>query len=97
MKNITSKSGYSKTYGAFPVSQRYHYRRDLSLGQEEKKVARNMAEQLQQMEQHVAKASVIDFHKRNAIRNAIVNGYYMIDPVSIAEKFLKFEAELYRK
>lgn len=96
MKNITSKSGYSKTYGAFPVSQRYSYRRDLSLSQEEKKVAKNMAEQLQQMEQHVANASVVDFHKRNAIRNAIVNGYYMIDPASIADKFLKFETDLYR-
>ena len=96
MKNITSKSGYSKTYGAFPANQRYSYRRDLSLSPEEKKVARNMAEQLQQMEQHIAKASVIDFHKRNAIRNAIVNGYYVIDPVSITEKFLKFEADLYR-
>ncbi|WP_455201664.1 hypothetical protein, partial [Kaarinaea lacus] len=65
MKNITSKSGYSKTYGALPVNQRYSYRRDLSLSQEEKKVARNMAEQLQQMEQHVAKASVIDLQKGN--------------------------------
>ena len=96
MKNITSKSGYSKTYGDFPVNQRYSYRRDLSLGQEEKKVARNMAEQLEQMEQHVANASVVDFHKRNEIRNAIVSGYYVIDPVSIADKFLKFETDLYR-
>jgi anti-sigma28 factor (negative regulator of flagellin synthesis) len=55
-----------------------------------------MAEQLQQMEQHVARASIVDIHKRNAIRNAIVCGYYVIDPVSIAEKFLKFETDLYR-
>ncbi len=96
MKNITSNSGYSKTYADYPVSRGYSYRRNLSLGQEQNKIARNMAEQLQQMEQHVAKASVIDFHKRNAIRNAIVNGYYVIDPVSIADKFLKFESELYR-
>lgn len=94
---MTSKSGYSKTYSNYPVHGHYQYRRDLSLGQEQNKVARNMAEQLQQMEQHVAKASVIDYHKRNAIRNAIVNGYYVIDPVSIADKFLQFEKELYNK
>ncbi|WP_455206688.1 hypothetical protein [Kaarinaea lacus] len=96
MKNITGRSGYSNTYIGFPVSERHIYRRDLSLHYQENKTARNMAEQLQQMEHQVARASVIDFHKRNAIRNAIVCGYYVIDPVSIAEKFLKFETDLYR-
>lgn len=96
MKNITGRSGYSNTYIGFPVDKQHIYRRDLSLLTEESKAARNMAEQLQQMEQQVARASVIDFHKRNAIRNAIACGYYVIDPASIAEKFLKFETELYR-
>jgi anti-sigma28 factor (negative regulator of flagellin synthesis) len=96
MKNITGRSGYSNTYIGFPVSKQHIYRRDLSLQNPESKAARNMAEKLQQMEQHVARASVVDIHKRNAIRNAIVCGYYVIDPASIAEKFLKFETDLYR-
>jgi anti-sigma28 factor (negative regulator of flagellin synthesis) len=96
MTNITGRSGDFKNYIGFPVSERHIRRRDLSLHHEGHQTARNMAEQLQQMEQHVAGAPLIDFHKRNAIRNAIVNGYYVIDPVSIAEKFLKFERDLYR-
>jgi len=96
MKNITGRSGYSNSHIGFPVDKRQIYRRDLSNHTEENKAAKTMAEQLQQMEQHVARASIVDIHKRNAIRNAIVCGYYVIDPVSIAEKFLKFETDLYR-
>ncbi|MCI0507858.1 MAG: flagellar biosynthesis anti-sigma factor FlgM [Gammaproteobacteria bacterium] len=96
MKNTLGSSGKVNNYIGFPVSERQMGRRDLSLRHGERQTARNMAEQLQQMEQYVTGAPVVDFHKRNAIRNAIVNGYYVIDPVSIAEKFLKFERNLYR-
>ncbi|HEY5602276.1 MAG TPA: flagellar biosynthesis anti-sigma factor FlgM [Gammaproteobacteria bacterium] len=96
MKNITGRSGYSSNYIGFTVGARHVVRRDLSIRNNECKTVKNMAEQLQQMEQQLAGASVVDFHKRNAIRNAIINGYYVIDPVSIAEKFLTFESQLYR-
>ena len=59
------------------------------------KSARNMAEQLEILEQYIAKAPSVDAQLRNSIRNAIATGSYMIDPVSIAKKFLKFEEELY--
>ena len=45
----------------------------------------------------MAKVPAIDFHRRNMIRNAIVTGAYIIDPSAIADKFLKFENELYSK
>ena len=73
--------------------------RNESLRNEEKipdmKTARNMAEQLEILERHMATASVVDVQRRNSIRQAIANGGYVIDPISIASKFLEFEDELY--
>lgn len=71
------------------------YRRDLSLPRAERKIAQNMAEQLQLMEQYITRIPQVDLQRRNAIRNAIATGNYIIDPMAIADKFLKFERELF--
>ena len=99
MKNTTSGTKLSASYSGDLASARRMLRRDLTLRQEEKlpdlKAARNMAEQLEMLEKYMAKAPVVDVQLRNSIRTAIATGNYMIDPRSIAEKFLKFEDDLY--
>lgn len=99
MKNPTTGTNRASEVSGARVSDRYVYRRNLSLRGEEKwqppRTTANMAEQLQWLEQHIAKVPVIDFHRRNMIRNAIATGAYTIDPTAIADKFLKFETELY--
>lgn len=99
MKNITSGSYQAlKTAGEIQRAERA-LRRDLSIRNEEKlpdlKSARNMAEQLEILERYIAKAPAVDPRLRSTIRNAIASGSYVIDPGNIAEKFLKFEDELY--
>jgi anti-sigma28 factor (negative regulator of flagellin synthesis) len=99
MKNTTSGPKRSVSFSGNLASTRRMLRRDLTLRNEEKlpdlKSAKNMAEQLEILERYIAKAPYEDIQLRNRIRNAIVTGEYMIDPRSIAEKFLRFEDELY--
>lgn len=99
MKHTTSEPKTSAKYTGDLASARRMLRRDLTLRNEEKlpdlKTANNMAEQLEILERYIAKAPSVDMQLRNSIRNAIATGEYMIDPCSIAEKFLKFENELY--
>ena len=99
MKQTTSETKQSAIYAGDIAKMRRMLRRDLSVPREEKlpdlKSASNMAEQLEILERYIAKAPVVDVQRRNAIRNAIATGNYAIDPVSIADKFLKFEEELY--
>ena len=47
------------------------------------------------MEEHIARIPEIDLQRRNKIRMGIATGNYVIDPVTIAEKFLKFEKDLF--
>ena len=105
MKTSTTGTNKSAGHSFAGIGHQYTYRRNLSLRGEEQNfretgqpslTAATMAEQLQLLEQYIARVPEIDFHRRNMIRNAIVTGAYVIDPVSIAEKFLKFEADLYR-
>jgi len=99
MKHTTSGTKQSAMHTGDIAGIRRMLRRDLSIRNEEQlpelKSATNMAEQLEILERYIAKAPVIDTHLRNSIRNAIATGAYTIDPVSIAEKFLKFEDDLY--
>lgn len=99
MKNqLPSTTHTSKHTGEIARARRM-LRRDLSTPVPEKmpdiKSAKNMAEQLEILEKYIAKVPEVDYQLRNSIRNAIVNGEYTIDPHSIAEKFLKFEKEIY--
>jgi len=99
MKNMTADKDHPGKYARDVASTRRMLRRDLSV-QNEVKVpdlssARNMAEQLEILERYIAVAPSVDAHLRNNIRNAIATGTYIIDPRSIAEKFLKFEEALY--
>ena len=100
MKNSTTGTNGPSSQSVAGIGQPYVYRRNLLLRGEEQwqppRTAANMAEQLQLLEQHIAKVPVVDFHRRNMIRTAIAMGVYVIDPTSIAEKFLKFERDLYR-
>ncbi len=99
MKTTTSGTNHSAHYSGDLGSTRRMLRRDLTLRNTEKlpdlKSAKNMAEQLEILERYIAKAPVVDTQLRNTIRTAIATGSYMIDPRSIAEKFLKFEDDLY--
>lgn len=96
MKNPTSRSGSSPTKTEIRhIENRYVYRRDLSQPREERKIAKNMAEQLQMMEEHITRIPEIDLQRRHKIRMAIATGNYVIDPITIAEKFLKFEKDLF--
>jgi anti-sigma28 factor (negative regulator of flagellin synthesis) len=98
MKNLSTGTNEStKSIGIHRSNERFVYRRDLSLPREDRKIAKNMAEQLQLMEQHIARLPEVDFQRRNDIRMAIVTGEYVIDSVSIADKFLQFETALYGK
>lgn len=99
MKQSTSGMTISKTYTGDVQSSRRMLRGDLSLRNTpalpDISKAKNMAEQLEVLESYVAKLPAVDPHLRNSIRNAIANGNYTINPISIANKFLKFEEELY--
>lgn len=99
MKHTTLEQKTSTKYSGDLASTRRMLRRDLTLRNEEKlpdiRSAKNMAEQLEILERYIADAPSVDTLLRNSIRNAIATGEYMIDPRSIAEKFLKFEDELY--
>lgn len=99
MKNLIAEVIRSSRQFGATIGRATVRRRDLTARGEEKlqdfQTTSNMAEQLQVLEQHVARASVIDFQQRQLIRNAIATGNYVIDPASIAEKFLKFEKEIY--
>lgn len=99
MKRSTSTMTGSKSYLGDTASTRRMLRRDLSLRGEERlpdlSKAKNMAEQLEILERYIAKAPVVDPYIRHKIRNAIATGDYTIDPHSIANKFLKFEKDLY--
>lgn len=98
MKNLSSGTNeLSKSIGVHHSDKRFVYRRDLSLPREERKIAKTMAEQLQLMEQYIAYIPEVDLHRRNKIRTAVATGNYIIDPASIAEKFLQFENGLYGK
>jgi flagellar biosynthesis anti-sigma factor FlgM len=98
MKNLSNGTNeLTKSIGVQHGDKRFVYRRDLSLPQEERKIAKTMAEQLQLMEQHIAQLPEVDLQRRNKIRTAIATGSYVIDPASIAEKFLQFETGLYGK
>ena len=98
MKQSTSGMTISRTYKGEVQNSRRMLRGDLSLQNTpalpDISKAKNMAEQLEILESYVAKLPA-DPHLRNSIRNAIANGNYTINPVSIASKFLKFEEELY--
>lgn len=99
MKQTTSETLQSAMHAGDIDRMRRMLRRDLTSRNEEKlpdlKSANNMAEQLEILERYIAKAPVVDTNIRNLIRNAIATGNYTIDPVSIAEKFLKFEEDLF--
>lgn len=99
MKTTTSDIKQSAKYTGDLASTRRMLRRDLTSRQEEKlpdlSTASNMAEQLEILERYIAKAPSVDMQLRNSVRNAIATGNYMIDPRSIADKFLKFEDDLY--
>jgi len=105
MKNPSTGTNTSSRQSWTGIIQRFVQRRNLALRGEERyreaprlsaKAAMNMAEQLQLLEQQIASIPVVDIQHRNAVRNAIASGAYVINPVSIAEKFLKFEKDLYR-
>jgi anti-sigma28 factor (negative regulator of flagellin synthesis) len=104
MKNTTSETDLSTKTTEDVASAGYIQRRDLSLRNKshrnaeiipDLKTARNMAEQLEILERHVATAPIVNIQHRNSIRQAIATGGYVIDPTSIASKFLKFEDDLY--
>jgi len=99
MKNMTSDTKQSANYSGDIGSTRRMLRREHSSRSDNNlpdiSLARNMAEQLQILEQYVAKAPVVDQQIRNNIRSAIATGNYLIDPVSIAEKFMKFEKDIF--
>jgi anti-sigma28 factor (negative regulator of flagellin synthesis) len=96
MKNFSSDTSDNKhNTGLRHDSTQYIYRRDLSQTREDQNIAKNMAEQLELMEQYVTRIPVVDLQKRNRIRDAIAMGNYVIDPLMIAEKFLAFETELF--
>ena len=99
MKNTTSGKYNALTgLGGIHRAERV-LRRDLSIRNEEKLLdltsVSSMAEQLEILERYIAKAPSVDPQLRNTIRNAIASGSYTIDPGAIADKFLKFEDELY--
>ena len=99
MKTTTSDTKQTAKYTGDLANTRRMLRRDLTSRKAEKlpdlSSASNMAEQLQILERYIAKAPSVDMQLRNSIRNAIATGEYMIDPRPIADKFLKFEDELY--
>ena len=111
MKNTTSETGYSAKTTGEVAGAGYNQRRDLSIRNRtlrnesfrseenipDMKTARNMAEQLEILERHIATASVVNVQHSNTIRHAIATGDYVVDPTTIANKFLKFEDELYSK
>ena len=96
---ITDMIRSSRQIGA-NFGKAYSRRRDLSLRGEEKVQysdrTSTMAEHLQVLEQQVTRAPVMDFQRRNSIRNAIATGAYIIDPISIATKLIRFEKRMYR-
>lgn len=99
MKNQTSSTTHTQKHTGEIARARRMLRRDLSMPTPEKlpdlQSAKNMAEQLEILEKYIAKVPEVDYQLRNSIRNAIVNGDYTIDPHSIADKFLKFEKDIY--
>ena len=100
MKNYRSRMNKPSMNMWAILGKKYKLRHNLSLRGEDKqqptRSPNNMAEWLQILEQHISHAPVIDIQKRNTIRNAIVTGGYTIDPVSVAEKFIRFELDLNR-
>ena len=52
---------------------------------------------LHQMERKIARTPVIDSNRRNAIRTAVINGYYVANPGKIASKIIDMELNLFRK
>jgi len=49
------------------------------------------AQRLRQLETEIAAQPVVDSHRVNAVRNAIENGTFVVNPERIAEKMLSLE------
>ena len=54
------------------------------------------AAKLQAVEQKLATLPVVDQARVDKLKSAVESGQYQIDSKKIAEKFLQFEAELYK-
>jgi len=55
------------------------------------------AAKLQAVEQKLASVPVVDQVKVDKLKSAVESGEYQIDTLRIAEKFLRFESDLYNK